>query len=653
MVVGFAHYCVHTVGLGLAMLLLVTPVAGCLGVIGGADDLGADADGDGVVDADDNCPDIANPTQADGDADGIGDACDDDGDRDGDGVADADDNCPDVANPSQTDHDGDGTGDACEVQTGGPDAPFIIPVTPLGADYHDARDTSESTFDSIDSYPPDELDESGPEYYYVFTLPAKMRVRASLAPEPDGVDIDVQLVDEISPIDLVDRGDTRLSAVLDPGTYYLLADTYGGDAQAGAYQLHVAIEPWYPGTIDDPVRFGVEDVTTPVTLPLVYVDQRSTADAASDEIDAYPPNELDESGPEVVYGFTVDQPVYFAVELLLPEPDGADVDVHLLSSLDPPTLIDRGDYKVLAELEPGTYYVVADTYGGDASAGGYTLNLTLRPRELDPDTLFAPYMVAATDWLYQNYGLLGYDIGSVLTHDFPYGDYGVIPQSGVEGKTMCVAAVMEIILTAIQLYVEDTGDTTAWDFLPMDSYRYLGAGDIRAHLWVNYGDIDSGGSADALRHFGMGINVPFERLVPGSVVNINRTTGTGHAVVFLAFLDLDGNEYDVYPDDVEIVGFKYFSSQGSSEVGVGGMDYRWAVFSDYGCPAMPGPRDCNVIYSESQHYLNTGVIYAPSQWRTAYYTMLDDLAENWAVAQSRVDPDYFDGITTDDPISHR
>lgn len=41
-----------------------------------ADGGGSDADGDGVADAADNCPHVANPDQADADGDGVGDACD-------------------------------------------------------------------------------------------------------------------------------------------------------------------------------------------------------------------------------------------------------------------------------------------------------------------------------------------------------------------------------------------------------------------------------------------------------------------------------------------------------------------------------------------------------------------------------------------------
>ena len=125
-----------------------------------------DADGDGVVDLDDNCPVAINPGQDDFDADGLGDVCDlcrldpqnvhiPDPDADGDGIgdncdicpddhhndADGDDlcgsvdpcpgdfyndsqdtdgicgdldNCPTVANPDQADADGDQLGDACD-----------------------------------------------------------------------------------------------------------------------------------------------------------------------------------------------------------------------------------------------------------------------------------------------------------------------------------------------------------------------------------------------------------------------------------------------------------------------------------------------------------------------------------------------------------
>lgn len=96
-----------------------------------------DGDGDFVDDSVDNCPDVANPDQADADGDGIGDACAscrtgqdldrdgiDDGcdacklgrndlDEDADGVADACDTCPAVADPTNADADGDGVGDAC------------------------------------------------------------------------------------------------------------------------------------------------------------------------------------------------------------------------------------------------------------------------------------------------------------------------------------------------------------------------------------------------------------------------------------------------------------------------------------------------------------------------------------------------------------
>jgi hypothetical protein len=62
-----------------------------------------DADGDGVPDAEDVCPDVADPDQSDGDLDGVGDACDD---------------CVVFDDPAQSDADGDTLGDACEITWG-------------------------------------------------------------------------------------------------------------------------------------------------------------------------------------------------------------------------------------------------------------------------------------------------------------------------------------------------------------------------------------------------------------------------------------------------------------------------------------------------------------------------------------------------------
>jgi parallel beta-helix repeat protein len=76
-----------------------------------------DTDGDGVPNADDNCPDLQNPEQTDTDLDAQGDACDTDDDNDG--VADAGDDCPFVFDPGQVDLDGDGLGDPCDEDLDG------------------------------------------------------------------------------------------------------------------------------------------------------------------------------------------------------------------------------------------------------------------------------------------------------------------------------------------------------------------------------------------------------------------------------------------------------------------------------------------------------------------------------------------------------
>jgi len=76
-----------------------------------------DADGDGITNAVDSCPFVADPDQRDDDLDGAGNACDPD--DDGDLVPDGDDNCPVGRNADQRDIDGDGLGDACDADADG------------------------------------------------------------------------------------------------------------------------------------------------------------------------------------------------------------------------------------------------------------------------------------------------------------------------------------------------------------------------------------------------------------------------------------------------------------------------------------------------------------------------------------------------------
>jgi M6 family metalloprotease-like protein len=119
-----------------------------------------DSDADGIGDFDDNCPNVANPDQADADGDGIGNVCDlctdtdNDGygnpgypantcqldncptianltqvDQDGDGVGNACDNCPTMANPMQEDSDSNGIGDACDFLCGDADANGFVNIS--------------------------------------------------------------------------------------------------------------------------------------------------------------------------------------------------------------------------------------------------------------------------------------------------------------------------------------------------------------------------------------------------------------------------------------------------------------------------------------------------------------------------------------------
>jgi MYXO-CTERM domain-containing protein len=89
------------------------------------------------------------------------------------------------------------------------------------------------------------IDESGAEQVYRFELPTDAKVTAWIEGDGNGVDVDVHLLSDLT-VDgggiaaaCADRDDVLVEADMTAGTRYVVVDTYNGDAQAGAYVLHL------------------------------------------------------------------------------------------------------------------------------------------------------------------------------------------------------------------------------------------------------------------------------------------------------------------------------------------------------------------------------------------------------------------------------
>lgn len=99
-------------------------------------------------------------------------------------------------------------------------------------------------------------------------------------------------------------------------------------------------------------------------------DRRDTSSFGSDRITSYPAcGPQDEHGNEVYYRLEVTTVGMFHVYAIDAE---ADIDVHVLR--DAPAAagcLARGDTTVDIHLDPGTYFIAADTFSG--KAGDYTI----------------------------------------------------------------------------------------------------------------------------------------------------------------------------------------------------------------------------------------------------------------------------------------
>ena len=285
---------------------------------------------------------------------------------------------------------GSGTGGSTNTNTSStntnavPDLPapgtieLGTPVLPYTL--NETRDTAASTNDSINSYAGFGQDESGPEYLYRFSAADWVLLNASVSGMASGVDIDLHLcraaddgslsaVGSVAGM-VIARHDSAISALLPAGIYYLIADTYLD--RSGSFDLQLSLRD-VSSSVSALSSAGIRHATN------------DTAASALDVLDSYSGYAQDESGPEQIYPFVVGSNCTFTAGLYDIQ-TGSDIDLHLLAAGPYGSLvftngaagapIARHDIALRADLAPGSYFLIADSYMD--KSGSYSLRIGFR-----------------------------------------------------------------------------------------------------------------------------------------------------------------------------------------------------------------------------------------------------------------------------------
>lgn len=178
-------------------------------------------------------------------------------------------------------------------------------------------------------------------------------------------------------------------------------------------------------------------------------------------------------------------------------------------------------------------------------------------------------VVEAVDLIHETREKGGYS-DNYFTRDLDYGPAAKAIKASKPSETMCVAASAEILITALNIYYNNTNDEKPFKDLPASSWNGWSPTDIRVYIWEDQGSTSAG---YAFARFGIGEKRDFPELKPGDFLSFDRLSGSGHSTVFMGYIDKDFNSLPAFSE--KVAGFRYFSSQGT---GAPGFAYRFAFF---------------------------------------------------------------------------
>jgi hypothetical protein len=235
-----------------------------------------------------------------------------------------------------------------------------------------------------------------------------------------------------------------------------------------------------------------------------------------------------------------------------------------------------------------------------------------------------------------------------FTDNLTYGS-STVPQSPATAKrdpdfihaTMCVAAVGEILIEAINFYAaSEKRKVDPYDKLDVKHWNTSAITSLRSYLWMQVDNRNiwhyasgqvprsnqngrvvsalSRGSAHSFSIFRMGEELPFSKLMRGDFINLNRTNGGGHSTIFWGYIDPNTESGYTQTWSKDVIGFTYFSAQGPRTAAAGGgFAFRDAYF---GAAKLPPAKQRNhndpgvILKQTSQLYLNSGRLWLPDQW---------------------------------------